>query len=466
MGSGPSKPPGRGARFVRLAGMTASVAGRHAAVKLRTAFQNAEEAARTRAGAYRKSGERIAETLGALKGAAMKIGQMASVAGDVLPRDLARALTTLQRDAPPMPYRVIAEQVEAELGSPPELLFQRFDPAPFAAASIGQVHRARTDDGREVVVKVQYPGVDRSVDSDLAQLRLALRASGLVHMDRRSYAALFEEIRARLHEELDYCNEADNVRTFREFHRDHPFLVIPDVVGERSSQRVLTLTYEEGDDIHDLDALGYSQEARDRIGMNLWRAMLEQIFVLKAIHADPNPANFAFRPDGTIVVYDFGCVKRIPDKVLEAYADTAYAGIVEDYAAVHEGLGRLGVLRPGGPFVGYEYYKRWRDLFYVPFSAPGGFDYGSATIHEDVVRMVPGVVRRVASFAMPVDVVFIDRMIAGHYANLRTVRSRGEFYPLLLSYLRRASPYARAREARGGEAGKEPPPTRRSRVEE
>ncbi len=429
--------------------MTAALAGRHAGVRIKSAFQSAEQAARSRAVAYRKSGERIAETLGDLKGAAMKIGQMASVAGDILPREFSAALTRLQRGAPPMPYQVIERQIESELGSPPQLLFHRFDPEPFAAASIGQVHRARVDDGREVVVKVQYPGVDESVDSDLAHLRLALRASGLVHMDRRAYNALFEEIRQRLHEELDYCNEADNVRMFGEFHRSHPHLVIPRVVGERSSQRILTLTFEDGDDIHQLDHEGYSQTLRDQIGMNLWKTMMDQIFQLNAIHADPNPANFAFRPDGRIVVYDFGCVKKIPPWVVEAYADTVYAGIVEDYEVVHQGLARLGVLREGGPFVGYDYYKRWRDLFYVPFTGSGTFDYGSTTVHESVVKMLPGVARRMPSFAMPVEVVFIDRMVAGHYANLRVIRSRGAFYDLLLPYLQQASPYARKRLAAG-----------------
>ena len=430
-------PVSRSRRFARLASMTVGVAARTAATKVKTTFQSAEDAARSRADSYRDSGERIAQTLGELKGAAMKIGQMASVAGDILPKELSSALTRLQKSAPPMPYDVIAAQIESELGSPPELLFEHFDPEPFAAASIGQVHRARVDDGREVVVKVQYPGVDESVDSDLAQLKLALRASGMIQLDRQSFNLLFEELRLRLHEELDYCNEADNVRLFGEFHAPHPHVVVPEVVGERSSQRVLTLTFEPGDSLE--QACAYPDKTRDRIGIAVWRLMCDQLFDLQAIHADPNPANFAFRPDGKVVMYDYGCVKRVPPEVVTAYADMAYAGVIEDYQAVHQALDKLGVLRKGGPRVDDSYYKRWRDLIYDPFRGGQLFDYGTTTLHDDVVAMIPGVMRRIASFSMPVELVMIDRMISGHYANLRILKPKGRYEPLVLPYIEGAS---------------------------
>ena len=134
--------------------MTASVAGNMAVTKVRSLFQNDEDAEAARAESHRESGNLIAQTLGELKGAVMKVGQMASIAHDVLPKELSEALGKLQREAPPMDYAVIAEQVERELGAPPERLFTRFDREPFAAASIGQVHRATTDDGREVVAMV------------------------------------------------------------------------------------------------------------------------------------------------------------------------------------------------------------------------------------------------------------------------------------------------------------------------
>ncbi|MEZ4452159.1 MAG: AarF/ABC1/UbiB kinase family protein [Nannocystaceae bacterium] len=434
------RPVTRGKRFFRLAGMTASVAGSYAANRLRAVFQSDEDAAADRAATHERSGALIAKTLGELKGAVMKVGQMASVAADILPREIAEPLRALQREAPPMAYEGIAEQIERELGSPPERLFRAFEREPFAAASIGQVHRAVTDDGREVVVKVQYPGVDAAVDSDLAHLKLVLRATGMIKIKKQALDEVFHEVRARLHEELDYCNEADNVRFFRDFHRDrHDFLVIPEVVGERSSSRVLTLTYEPGDPIHALDGR-YTQAIRDQIGGRIFTAFASQLFELGAIHADPNPGNLAFRPDGSIVLYDFGCIKQVKPEILRAYVGTIRAGLAEDYRAIADGLRALGVLNQDGPPVELDFYKPWRDAFARPFVGADPFDYAASTIHDDVLRLVPGALKRLASFQPPVELVFIDRMVAGHYANLRTLGVRGRFRDLLDPYLDRFAP--------------------------
>lgn len=430
---------GKAGRFAKLAGMTAQVAATYAKTRLTGAFQGAEAAAKDRARAYQASGERIAETLGELKGAAMKIGQMASMQSDLLPKELALALTKLQKEAPPMPYEVIAEQIQAELGRPPEALYARFERSPFASASIGQVHRATTDDGREVVVKVQYPGIDRSVGSDLSHLRLALKASGLLRgTSKENMDALFAEIRARLEEELDYSNEADNVRLFGRFHAQHPFIVVPKVVGERSSQRVLTLEYQPGDTIHRLDDHRYTQEIRDQLGQHLYVLALSQLFELQALHADPNPANFAFRPDGTIVIYDFGCVKRLEPTLVRDYAKTLLAAIEEDYQGVEDGLLAIGARRADGPPVELEYYRMWRNLILEPFTRPEPFDYGTSKLHEEFLKHAPGVLKRISSFQAPVQVVFIDRVIGGHYNNLRLIRARGRFVELVRPWLERA----------------------------
>jgi predicted unusual protein kinase regulating ubiquinone biosynthesis (AarF/ABC1/UbiB family) len=326
-----------------------------------------------------------------------------------------------------MPYAVIADQIEREFGQPPERLYTRFERQPFASASIGQVHRARTDDGREVIVKVQYPGVDTSVDSDLAHLKLALRASGLLKMKRQVINELFEEVRVHLHEELDYCNEADNVRLFRAHHAGDPAVVVPDVVGERSAKRVLTLTYEPGDSINDLDALGYPQDVRDRLGENLFRLTTSQLFELRALQSDPNPANFAFRRDGTVVLYDFGCIKHIKEPILAAYKDTIRAGLAGDMAGVEDGMIRLGARNVDGPPVELEYYEDWRGVLLAPFLRDEPFDYGASTIHHELKKRIPGVLQRLGSFQPPVELVFVDRVVAGHYWNLRKLRSRGHF---------------------------------------
>jgi predicted unusual protein kinase regulating ubiquinone biosynthesis (AarF/ABC1/UbiB family) len=429
-------PVGKRERFMKLAGMTASVAGRYAQSRLKEAFQPKDDAHAARLDAYRKSGERIAETLGELKGAAMKIGQMASIGSDILPKELSDALTKLQKEAPPMPFEVIAEQIERELGSPPELLFSAFDETPFASASIGQVHRATTDDGRDVVVKVQYPGVDSSVDSDLAHLKLALRASGLVNkVHRQGLTRVFDELRERLHEELDYTLEADNVRQFRAFHADQPYIVVPDVVGERSAKRVLTLTYEWGDAIVELDAKGYDQVTRDKLGTHLFQMVASQIFVHRAVQADPNPANFACRPDGTIVLYDFGCVQRISDEVMDPYTRLVQASWVEDYEAAERCLVELGVRNEGGPPVETAFYKGWRDLFLEPFATETPYPFADAHLQQRAMKLMPDAIRRAQSFQPPHKLVFIDRALGGTYGNVRAIGARVPVHALIHDYI-------------------------------
>ncbi len=433
-----SKPPeSRSRRFFKLAGMTSSVVGRFARSRLETLLKSGDDAEAAWSATYADSGRRIAETLGELKGAVMKVGQMASFVTERLPPEISLALTKLQKDAPPVAFEVIADQIERELGSPPELLYEHFDREPFAAASIGQVHRARTDDGREVVVKVQYPGVDKSVDSDLAHLKFALRTAGLVRLRRKVLDELFDEVRARLREELDYTNEAQNLRFFREFHerRGDKQLVIPDVVGERTSQRVITMIYEEGDPLSQIRELGYGRELIDHFGQILVETFSAQLFELNAVHADPHPGNFACRRDGTFVVYDFGCVKKLSPDLMETYKDVARAFLDEDYRRLDAKLIELGGRDPDGPPVPDEAYRMGRDIFIPAFSPERPFDFGSSTIQRQLIALAPQFRRHHASFQPPVPVVFVNRMVAGHASNLRRIGARVALLPTLMPYL-------------------------------
>ncbi|MGB1698882.1 MAG: ABC1 kinase family protein [Nannocystaceae bacterium] len=417
------RPATRSKRFFKLAGMTASVAGNFASSKIKGIFQDEEGATKSREQNMREAGDRIAKTLGELKGAVMKVGQMASVASDILPKELTQALATLQKDAPPMAYEVIESQIVTELGGPPEELFASFDREPFASASIGQVHRGVTHDGREVIVKVQYPGVDKAVDSDLRQLKLALRASGIINVSKKALDETFQETRDRLHEELNYEHEAGNTRLMAELHRDDEFILIPEVVEELSSRRVLTIIYEEGDTFEYAGA-PYDQETRDLLGKRLLSLMAIQIFRNGAIHGDPNPGNFAVRKDGTIVMYDYGCIKRLPRDLVFAYRDLITSSIAEDYGGTESALRRLGLRNLDGPPVEFEFYKRFRDIFVIPHEHRTPYDYGTSDMGEKVVKLVPGVMKRINSFQPAKDLIFVDRMVGGHYGNLRTLGAR------------------------------------------
>jgi predicted unusual protein kinase regulating ubiquinone biosynthesis (AarF/ABC1/UbiB family) len=415
------RPTSRTRRLASLAKMTASVAGTYTRSRLRTLFQSEQDAQTTWQQAHAASGEVVAKTLGELKGAVMKIGQMASVAQDLLPRELAEQLASLQRACPPMPFDVIADQIERELGAHPQRLFASFDPTPFAAASIGQVHRAVTDDGRPVVVKVQYPGVDASCDSDLAHLRLTLKMSGFLrtraHKD--AFDLLFDEIRERLHEELDYTLEAEHVRLFRKLHTHQPWLIIPDVVGERSAKRVLTLTYTPGDPWEALLTDAYPLITRDLIGQRLIELVGTQVFVTKTLHADPNPGNYAFRPDGSVVLYDYGCIKRLPQRVVSSYRALAQALYDEDYATLDQMMIALGARIPDGPPVPPQFYAQWRGILLEPFIRDAEYDYSASTIHEEAQRHAVEALPYMNSFRPSADLVFIDRVIVGLHNILR-----------------------------------------------
>jgi predicted unusual protein kinase regulating ubiquinone biosynthesis (AarF/ABC1/UbiB family) len=198
---------------------------------------------------------------------------------------------------------------------------------------------------------------------------------------------------------------------------------------------VLTLSYEGGDQSSELSKLGYTQTQRDALGRNLFHMLCSQVFELGIIHADPNPGNFAYRPDGKIVLYDFGCVKRLRLDIIVAYKDLIEQGIAENWDAVDDALLRLEVRRPDGPRPDDGFYKSWRDTFADPFLDVAIFDYGRSTVHDDVVKLIPASIKRMGSFQPATELIFLDRTVVGHYGNMRTLAARVPSYTFLKGYL-------------------------------
>ncbi|MDX1800981.1 MAG: AarF/ABC1/UbiB kinase family protein [Marinobacter sp.] len=424
----------RSGRFFRLAGMTASVAGQYAGQRARKFLgREADDAARSEH--YSRMADQIADTLGELKGAVMKVGQIASQTQDFLPKEFSDALQKLQKEAPPMPFEVITDQIEAELGRPVGELFEYLQETPYAAASIGQVHRARLHSGEDVIIKVQYPGVDESCDSDLKQLRMALRLGGLLKMPRDSVDQLFAEIRERLREELDYVNEARNLAAFREFHKDEPWLLIPKVMENYSTRRVLTMELLEGDHISAVTPERYSQATINRIGHRIFTMMADQLFRFQCIHGDPHAGNFAYRPDGTIILYDFGCVKKLKPEIVDAYRKALVSALDEDYAALDRHLIDLGARVENQPAVDEAYYAMWRDILIKPFSDDTPYNFANSEIHKDVAAKTTTVFKYLDFFKPPVESIFIDRMIAGHYWMMKRLGVQAAFRQELERYL-------------------------------
>jgi predicted unusual protein kinase regulating ubiquinone biosynthesis (AarF/ABC1/UbiB family) len=328
-------------RFMRLAGMTASITGKVMSNSVKSLVGSAEQKAEARSDMYHEIGKQIANTLGEMKGAVMKVGQIASQYQDIFPPEIAAAMTKLQKEAPPMPFSLIEQQVLRELGAKPHQKFAEFEETPFAAASIGQVHRAKLITGEDVIVKVQYPAVDECCESDLKHLRMALKLAGVIKLSKELQEKLFEEIRTSLHAELDYVQEAANLIEFRAFHATDDKVIIPKVFSEYSSRRVLTLSYEGGDSIQ--TAKDYSQAVRNEIGERLFNVLCEEMYHLHALHCDSHPGNFAFRPDGSLVIYDFGCVKRLDPILVGEMKRLVKAALSNDYATVEICLRDLGV---------------------------------------------------------------------------------------------------------------------------
>lgn len=424
----------RGGRFLKLAGMTASVAGQFAGQRARRVL--GRESDEERSLQYARMADEIVDTLGELKGAVMKVGQVASQTQDFLPKEFSEALQRLQKEATPMPFDVIRQQVEAELGAPVDELFDSLQEEPYAAASIGQVHQARLKDGTDVIVKVQYPGVDKSCDSDLKQLRMALRLGGLLRMPKESADRLFEEIRVRLREELDYENEATNLRRFRDYHQRHPWVIIPRVIDSHSTRHILTLELAEGDHLQQITPERYSQETINLLGERLFVTMADELFEFQCIHGDPHAGNFAFRPDGTLILYDFGCVKSLRPSVVAYYRQALIAALEENYEALDQHLISLGARVAEKPAINPDYYAMWRNLLIEPFDSDEPYDFGQSDLHRQIAAHTHTVFRYLDRFQPAVDSMFIDRMVAGHYWILKQLGVQAAFRKHLESYLR------------------------------
>jgi predicted unusual protein kinase regulating ubiquinone biosynthesis (AarF/ABC1/UbiB family) len=306
---------GRVRRTVPLATLTARTAGEAVVVGLRGKLTGADSSE-----FHVRTAERYAELLGSSKGALMKAGQMLSLislggaVGDEFQATYQAALTRLRNEAPPMAPELAREVLEGELGRPTEEAFAEFDPEPLAAASIGQVHAARLHDGRAVAVKIQYPGVGAAIEADLKNTQLLATFLGLIRgLSPRKlnidFAAVAEEIRERISEELDYRQEAANQEEFGAIYAGHPYIHVPAVVPELSTGRVLTQELVQGRPWS--DAVTADHDLRASWAESIYRFIYGSYTNYAVFNADPHPGNYLFHDDGSVSCLDFGCVKRL-----------------------------------------------------------------------------------------------------------------------------------------------------------
>jgi predicted unusual protein kinase regulating ubiquinone biosynthesis (AarF/ABC1/UbiB family) len=323
------------------------VGGRYVARSPRLVFASVARRSELRHDLALRTADDIAEELGSMKGVLMKLGQMASYIDEDMPETFRVAMARLQHKAPPMSAALASSVILEELGDAPERIFARWDPLPFAAASIGQVHRAMTRRGRAVAVKVQYPGIARSITSDLRNVGLLRRiaAAAFPGLDAR---ALIDELSERLADEVDYSLEADNQERFARYYQDHPFIHIPEVVRELSTARVMTSDLVAGSPFEELQ--GWNQHERDMAAETIYRFVFRSLYRLHAFNGDPHPGNYLFHGHGRVSFLDFGLTKHFTAADLAPLVDGVRFMVMEhDGESFRAAMERAGFLRPGAP---------------------------------------------------------------------------------------------------------------------
>jgi predicted unusual protein kinase regulating ubiquinone biosynthesis (AarF/ABC1/UbiB family) len=407
-------PQGRIRRTMPLAGFTARAAGRRTVAGLQEWSGDAGAVNRF----HERTAQRYAELLGHSKGVLMKAGQFFSMvdaaavgSGELSPYQ--RALARLQADAPPMDPGLAKEVLHDDLGRPPDAVFAEFSDEPMAAASIGQVHRARLHDGRPVAVKIQYPGAAEAIRDDLANTELlttffrfvASAAGGGMQADLRQ---MTQEISARILEEIDYRHEAANITMFSDLYRGHPFIRLPEVVDEASGNRVLTMTY--------LDGLNWAAaQHADQDLKNTWAEVILRFATgsyrhANLLHADPHPGNYCFGLDGTVGFVDFGCVKVLPERQRRRFLHMFRAAVEERKNDLHRVMTESGFLTHDSALTADDVYQWWAGLCHESLAAQ------PATYTADTSRRATrGLVafssgHPIRRMLVPDDFVFVNRL--------------------------------------------------------
>ena len=383
-----------------------------------------------------RNAARIVETLGEMKGAAMKVGQMLSLHESMLPPEVAEVLSLLQQKAPSVPSEVMRYEVEGALKAPIGELFADFEEEAHASASIGQVHRATLKDGRPVAVKIQYPAIDHIVTADLKNLKRLFQSLFSMFF-KADFEPLWEEVRDRLLEELDYEHEAENMRQMADLYAKVPEIIVPRVVDELSTKNVLTMEFVGGIRPRDAISSGYPQELKNQWGRVLFEFQVRGLFHDRLLHADPNLANFAFLDDGRVVVYDFGCMKRIPPRIAEVYAKLVRAVLEDRRQDVPELLLELGVFRTGPVAIAQEVIDPYFDLLSEMVREDPPYMFGEdERFYEKIMELGAANWTQSMDTQFPEDIIFIDRSFAGHFGNLTTLRAQGPWREIVDKYTR------------------------------
>jgi predicted unusual protein kinase regulating ubiquinone biosynthesis (AarF/ABC1/UbiB family) len=394
---------------------------RRAWLRVRMALATRERKKQLADGARIRSAQEAAALLGNMKGVFMKMGQIVSFAHDALPDHAKLVLQGLQKDAPPMAFALVREVMESELGGDLARRFQHIDEDPLAAASIGQVHRARLRDGTDVVVKVQYPGVDVAIEQDLAALD---RIGRVITMARSNFdaASLIAELRERIAEELDYRREARSQDLFRRLWEGHPLIRVPRVHPEHTTRRVLTQDHVRGFGFYDFVRSANEREKRVASAA-IADFVFDSMFCHLVYNGDPHPGNYLFHEDGAVTFIDFGCVKRFSGDAMGRLKRFFLAILEEDRATFDELIVPLGLVLPGRDWDHERMWAHWR--YHLEPYWSGDFVFTEDYLARGRDTMSP---KNTRDMNLPPDLLFFTRITFGLNAIAQQLGHRGNLH--------------------------------------
>ena len=427
-------PASRLSRLAKLGGLASSIAG-----------NVASEGARQWARGQRPSmgdllltpanAMKVADKLAQMRGAAMKMGQLISMdAGEMLPPELAEILGRLRAEGHYMPKPQLKRVLMQAWGQKWLSRFERFDFSPIAAASIGQVHRAWTTDGRELAVKVQYPGVQRSIDSDVDNVAGLMRIAGLVPKGV-DVAPMMAEAKRQLHEEADYQREGRCLAQFGDLLADRPEFLVPKLHLDLTTGNVLAMDFVAGCPIDDLERA--PQADRNRVMTLLIGLLFRELFEFRLMQTDPNFANYRYDPaTGQVILLDFGATRAFPEAFADLYRRLLHAGLAGDRPAIRAAALDIGFLAPDTPARFEDAMLQMFEMSLEPLRAKGAFDFGATDL---AIRM------REAGMAMsadhehfripPMDTLFLQRKFGGIYMLATRMRAQVDLRAQIEPYL-------------------------------
>ena len=441
---GDDHPPpvtGRLGRQAKVWKLSARNSARFALAKLQGVGSPAERRAELDQQFAIRTAEDVAAELGQMKGVLMKAGQMISFIFESLPDEAQSALATLQTDGSPMAPSLAADVIRDELGGAPEQIFLDWTDLPVAAASIGQVHRAVTHDGRDVAVKVQYPGVHDAIEHDLDAAEVMYGMFSAMMLKGLDVRSLVDELRHRMREEIDYSIEADNVRTFAELFNGHPWVRIPTLVPEASTEKVLTTEWVDGMSFDEFRETA-SYDTKQRVAEVMWRFAQYAINRQGIFNGDPHPGNYKFHHDGSVTFLDFGLVKRWEPGEWESLRPTLDAVVIErDPEAVVAAMEQSGFLREGhgiDPGLVFEYVSSP----YQPYLVDE-FRFTRQWMSDTLMRIMDlkgPHAPVIEALNMPASFVILDRVVWGMNAILGKLEAEGPFRAMVLEYVADGAP--------------------------